>query len=146
MTYTLSIGVISEGTLNPQDLACACLPLVENIPDFPAALLTELKGVANGSLEDDDSMILADVWDTLSEHVPAYCYFGPIEGDGACIGVWPDWYAIDMDERDGEILRVSDLSDTDDWGGSFALLVNDHGNVTLYERDGDDWHEVWSVV
>lgn len=65
------------------------------------------------------------------------------EHDGACFGVWA--YVPD----DGEIPRVDDPSalDTLPRDTSEALYVNDHGNVTLYARNGRaEWRSVWSVV
>jgi hypothetical protein len=44
---------------------------------------------------------------------------------------------------DGEILRVDDLADVpSDWRGP-VLLVNDHGNATLYDAAGT---EIWGIV
>ena len=100
---------------------------------------------------------LESVDEMLSEYVPPLCYFGTAEGDGACFGFWLECDAIERakDEPE-EYALVSDTSELQDGTEPFALLINDHGNVTLYAREilsedptvygSENLAEVWSVV
>ena len=64
-------------------------------------------------------------------------------GDGADYGFWVSWDSIEDAQHDGELLRVSDISEVPDDHTGSVLLVNDHGNATLYDSDGN---ELWAVV
>jgi hypothetical protein len=136
---TLSIGSISHGTLRAQDLA-------EAIADALATqgykesdiLMRELRGVASGNVEDDGE-IISDGIDALQEFAPMFCYVGMHQGDGSDLGVWPDHDAIESAIADGDAIKIDDLSDLDNLaiselcGANVAILVNDHGNMTVYE-------------
>ncbi len=76
---------------------------------------------------------------------PPFCTFGAHEGDGADFGWWPCVSWLEDNVTDGEVLKVSDLSEVPDHWGQYVMLVNDHGNVTLY-APAREWQEVWSVV
>lgn len=151
MTYTLPIGSISHGTLRPSDLADALLPLAEAAGLGPAPL-RELADVIDTDGECADAAeIISDVMDDLQEFAPAYCYVGFHVGDGSDLGVWPDWNAIESAVHDGEILKIADLADLDDLpaddrGYELALLVNDHGNASLYPLRLTAGDSVWAVV
>jgi hypothetical protein len=76
----------------------------------------------------------------LCEDIP-YCYFGASEGDGSDYGFW-----ISLHDYDFEGLKVSDLSEIpDDYEGEF-LVINDHGNTSLYNRWNGENTNVWSIV
>jgi hypothetical protein len=83
----------------------------------------------------------------LDEHCPPYCYWGSIEGDGACIGVWVSIDSLMEDESCGEICRMEKV---EDGYRGFIVDVSDHGNVTLIERRpfGHGYKDVvlWAVV
>lgn len=53
---------------------------------------------------------------------------------------------IEMLERQGEILKVSDLSEVSGAIPEYILLVNDHGNMSLYAMRAGELTELWSVV
>ena len=168
---TLRLGEISSGTLNPKDLVPSYLwelkrlrltkPERKAVEDVERA--SEAEGYYDGNGEDgsadpvEDMVALGDI---LDAHTPPFAYFGSIEGDGACIGVWPSHESIDDAISEGEILRVSDRgwkcgdeeNDTqynhchkipEGLGWRYRLVINDHGNMTLYTRNG---REVWGVV
>lgn len=153
-------GSISTGTLNNIDLLPACLFALEDLDQVSATRfnseLIELGfshsqcGVAFGEADewpidpDSDEIleIIDDICDTLNNFAGEYCYFGAHTGNGSDIGFWINWEAIEDAEHDGDLLRVSDLSDSDGFEGEYILLVNDHGNASLYCGET----ELWSVV
>lgn len=91
----------------------------------------------------------------LENHVPDYCYFGTLEGDGACFGVWPSIDSLEEECRNGQVykdnhFKVVKINAGDSFPSTahaeYVMSVTDHGNVTLYRRSGKRWIEVWSVV
>jgi len=99
---------------------------------------------------DDDSEIwdteeasydLDALFDILDAHSLPYFYFGANDGDGADYG----WWLSDMDGAyDG--LRLSDLSEMPKGYSGEAVVVNDHGNMTLYSVSRGRPREIWAVV
>lgn len=162
---TLPLGTISEGTLRPEDLIPAYLSALEGLRLTKAERATvrlaqrECKRYASPvsnnsvySLEFDDLDLVGDLTAILESHVPDYAYFGTLEGDGACFGVWANIELLEEDARDATVIKTdgpptrvsalpSGLRARTHW-----MSVSDHGNVTLYRRAGNRWIEVWSVV
>jgi hypothetical protein len=160
------IGTVSHGTMRPEDLIPAFLDVAERlrltredrkaVREIRAAWEAE-QFFNNG--EDEDA--LNSLFDILDRCAPPYCYFGALEGDGADYGFWISMDSIDEAVRDGDILRkylASNGPDLMSNGGStwnsnedapdgltyrYLLTISDHGNMTLYYRNG---HEVWGVV
>jgi hypothetical protein len=131
-SYKPSIGSISHGTLRTPDL-------IEAFADELDRIETDRKDVAEAravltlinagwTIENDMSDAMSDLiialQDALSEHAPAFCYFGANEGDGSDFGFWPSMDAID------ELPRISDPSEADEHDE--CAFVNDHGNVSIY--------------
>lgn len=86
-----------------------------------------------------------DLWNSLDEFAPAYCYFGSHPGDGADYGFWPV-EDLQQSVKDNDGLCVSDLADVpEDFSGE-VLEVNDHGNATLFAADHGKLTELWSAV
>lgn len=141
-----TFGSISSGTMRTEDL----------IPAF-AAELDYLGGCTRGErklineanrLTDYESLAASDILDelfiALDERAPAYGYFGSHEGDGADYGFWLSGDFPANDAFDG--LKVSDTSEVPaDYTGE-VLVVNDHGNMTLYAATHGKLREVWGVV
>jgi hypothetical protein len=148
----LSLGSISHGTLKSEDLACAIADALASVGHAESELLMrELRGVANGNVEDGGE-IVSDGIDAMQEHCPAYCYAGMHEGDGSDLGIWFDHNAFEEACRDGEILKVSDLSELDDMdkesivSHNYIAHVSDHGNVTLYGIHVTVTAPIWAIV
>jgi hypothetical protein len=153
MTYTLSIGSVSSGTLRSEDLLDAFARELRQIAkheDHPGNkagiedLLSEIDAIEDYDTDEADDLV-DDCIDYLNEYCPPYCYFGANEGDGADFGCWP----MDIYDIQQEMFTVSDPSELDDldYDETEALHVNDHGNVTLYARGAAGrWYEVWSIV
>jgi hypothetical protein len=134
MSDYLKLGSISRGTLRPQDLASAILDAAAGFP-LDVNLREDLAAIAadEGRDEEWDSEVINDGIDALEEWAPPYCFVGFHEGDGSDLGVWPAIESLEDDARYGdEVIKVDDLAGIDGRVPRFAMLVNDHGNVTLY--------------
>lgn len=92
--------------------------------------------------QDTADAILDELFDALNDYAPPYFYFGANEGDGEDYGFWLSPSL--PQEFDG--LKLSDLADIpDDYSGS-ALVINDHGNMSLYTVTDGKTSEVWAIV
>jgi hypothetical protein len=130
------IGSVSSGTMREVDL----------IPDF----IDELKyrgakrlaakyqrewlamldddGDLKPECQEDASWLLnEDLFEKLNEDLPPYVYFGSHPGDGADYGYWVDIDAAQEQANDD----------------GCRLEVNDHGNATLFYRNGK---VAWAIV
>lgn len=159
------IGSISHGTMREEDL----------IPDFTANLYHSAKvSKANGHFHtigdvaaktrkahvalvraietriesdgyyesEDAGYDMESLFDALQAYAGPYFYFGAHPGDGSDYGYWlsEDF----QDDFDG--LKVSDLSEVPNKYRGEVLLVNDHGNTSLYIKTSRAMSEVWAVV
>jgi len=80
---------------------------------------------------------------SLNEYAAPYFYFGSHPGDGSDYGFW---LSEDMEnEFDG--LKVEDLSEVPkDYAGE-VIVINDHGNMSLYHKARTQKpREIWAVV
>jgi hypothetical protein len=175
---TLSLGTISEGTLRPEDLIPAYISVVEDLRLTKAerAELTGIKRRVRIYERDDDWTLeqadfdLDELTAIIENHLPDYAYFGSLEGDGACFGIWPSIESLqenaverqryldpnDPRGHDASVLKIdagdpfpkAKLNSRDSYGRGFdhVMTVTDHGNVTLYRRSGNRWREVWAIV
>jgi len=84
--------------------------------------------------------MLEELFEALNELALAYTYFGPGEGDGASFGFWLSQDSIDEAIADGEITKYNDY--LPEGAKGYSLVVNDHGNMSLYEGQA----EVWAIV
>lgn len=145
---TLSIGSISHGTMRPEDLYDSFLSELRAIAPRRAAKLEKEHAAAVRECGEDDALseTVNELFDTLGEYCPPYCYFGAHEGDGSDYGVWVSWDSLEDDCRYGEVLKVSDTSEIPRGYTGMVLHVNDHGNATLYRYSRGRGREVWAVV
>jgi len=147
------IGSVSHGTLIPADLAEAFYHEADAIGghiDFGSLearnswwdRLGEIGDTLyphdDGSMCDDEETVsecVDELQDLLSEIAPPYMYFGAHEGDGSDFGFWPDWNSLE------ELPKYDEIPDTlpdDDF-----VVINDHGNVSVYGADGK---LIWDCV
>ena len=122
------IGPISEGTLKLEDLIIRVFEFLNKEECL--------------DLDDLDYEVKIELYEYLveciEEHCPPFTYFGSTEGDGACIGIWPHWEAIEEGILEGQITKTD--SDYPDQGA--YLVVNDHGNTTLIIDGKIQWEIV----
>ena len=138
---TLEIGTISHGTHRAADLASSIFPILKNcVGDENSKLLDDLLEIMTYSRDsDEDHETIQEAIETLQEYAPPFTYVGTHEGDGSDLGCWPDTEAMRTAIHDKEAVAISDLSDIDKLSFSdlsesrYAILTNDHGNVTVYE-------------
>jgi hypothetical protein len=91
---------------------------------------------------DDADYDMDSLIDALNEYAPAHFFFGTHPGDGSDFGYWlSDGFADDFDG-----LKVSDTSEVPRGYSGEVLLVNDHGNMTLYAYSRGRGREVWAIV
>ena len=111
---------------------------------------------------------IAALEDALEAYAAPYFYFGSHPRDGADYGFWlseswdEDFIEVDSDgdarirathravvfdkeHADGPIL-VSGTEDIPAWYRGEVAVVNDHGNVTLYNKTARKLTEIWGVV
>ena len=103
-------------------------------------------------------------------YTPDYCYLGMNIGcgltvgrigafkrvsgnDGASFGVWPEpqlFEDLTQGGYDGYVYRstvyTNSVEEHVPAEYSHYLAVNDHGNCTLWARNGDTWRECWAIV
>lgn len=136
---TLAIGIVSEGTLRPEDIGNALawdLGRLRLSRD-DRALVRSWDRVEDFESEEADELVAA-MEDAMQRYCPPFAYYGASEGDGACFGVW----AITDDDE----LPRYDVGESPRNSGD-CYEVSDHGNVSCGYRDGRGvWHEYWSVV
>lgn len=91
---------------------------------------------------DDATYDLESLFDALNDYCLPYFYFGAHPGDGADYGYWlSEGFTDDFDG-----LKVSDLSEVPTGYTGEVLVVNDHGNCSLYAYSRGRGREVWAVV
>lgn len=142
------IGSVSSGTMRPSDLLDRFADELEGLillngdhfsrpENFSERdRLNNLVGECHDALsaestDDDHARDLVDkLFDALEMFAPAYCYFGAHPDDGADYGFWPDMDAIN------DLPSVDDPAGVDEMGED-CKSVNDHGNLTVYDADGN---------
>lgn len=163
----LPIGEFSSGTLRPEDVVPALLDLASAVRLSRADRFAVRRLGAEFAAWEDRPDRFPDfdpieVWDELDlllgNYAPDYARFGSLEGDGACLGVWPLVDEAAEEARRFARGRGSEVAPSREaaeaaWRNReadrpwLALEVNDHGNATLFRRIGPGrWREVWSVV
>lgn len=153
---TLSIGSVSMGTTRTENLlpafldACLLLRLDKSELETVRHISAETEGI--GEVEDGTEIesYIEDLLDILNNHCPDFCYFGANEGDGADFGCWISSEVPFHGDPTDEIAKGGDLPPTKSVKQDYFLLVNDHGNCTLYRKQragrGYKWRECWSLV
>ena len=147
------IGSVSSGTMRPEDLILTFLFELsyqrKHGPRVSRATRKAHTAILNVRRTDPDywdseqpGWDLEELFDALGEYAGPYFYFGAHPGDGADYGYW----LSEGFDQDFDGLKVSDTSEIPpDYRGE-VLVVNDHGNCTLYVKTARTLREVWAVV
>lgn len=143
-----NVGSVSSGTMRPEDLLPVLIDTLEVQSPLHQAdrrLLREIKQAMRAPDYFESDTVSEDVdalFDALNNYAPEGFYFGAHPGDGADYGFWlSESFAEDFDG-----LQVSDLSEVPTGYNGQVLLVNDHGNMSLYSYSRGRGRELWAVV
>ena len=158
------IGSISSGTMDERDLIPIFIFTLRELGHNDGGLdEIEERIEREGYYDSEDAIYDLNeyLWEALNEHSPPFCYFGSHPGDGVDYGFWPFedlLLGYDTDDYYEDVLRVADLSEVPNDATGYVLLVNDHGNATLYEveiptipkpgfrKASENLREIWSIV
>lgn len=156
------LGEISSGTHRLADLVPRFAEVLENLArkngviDRHVDLLSRAKWtyqvLARLGLMDWDNEDAVATYDELVEALddfsPRYSHFGARYDDFASFGFWlDDIECIKADVTDlMKGMVVSDLSEVPKRFNGEVLLINNHGNVSLYVSARGKLHCIWSVV
>jgi len=142
-----SIGTVSHATMRPEDLIRRFISELDYIK-LDRTTRNEVRAIQKDSRKEgyydteDCHYDLERLFDILDSVALPYFYFGSHPGDGSDYGFWLSEDAIE--EFDG--LKVSDLSEIPAGHTGEVMLVNDHGNVSLYACNNGKVKAVWEVV
>lgn len=162
----LSIGSLSEGTLRDEDIWDALVGALEEVDPRRAK---EMQAAWDGDLNSPSELLHETLYPCLEEYLPPFCYLGSADGDGASIGVWVSSDGLQEAIREGDVFPSRPCDACRGTGGwirdsrrsvtcrncrgdgveptpvkaHYRLAVSDHGNMTLYYRNG---RVVWSLV
>ena len=145
------IGSVSSATMRTEDLIPSFLweaDLLRLTKDERKAIRgiqsrVDRAGSDDAYWQDEvSSFDLEELFDILGAHSLPYFSFGAHEGDGADYG----WWLSESFEDDFDGLRVSDLSEVPGGHSGEVLLVNDHGNMSLYVFSRGRRRELWGIV
>ena len=144
------IGSVSEATLKTEDLIDTFSYTLKQIMTTRnkehRKLVKEAEAIEDfGS--DDAHGILEELFDALESYALPYFYFGASEGDGASFGYWLSEDALRDAVYEKNVLKIDDWNEVPkDYRGE-VLIVNDHGNMSLYYRNSKgNYREIWAIV
>lgn len=152
---TLPIGPVSEGTHRAADLIPRFMAAADTLklhPEHRGAIIPIKTRIAIGMFMMDD---LEELTLILEDYVAPFTYFGTPAGDGASFGVWIEYGELqeaenDNLERTDTLIDMAARKKAGETIPDYNVVVNERGNMTLYERrrhgKGYRWVEVWSVV
>ena len=165
MQTHFDIGSISEGTLKTEDIGNNLIWHMDrlDLDNTDLVLFKKLKKEFSEEIEhleeseEEYSEKLENIFDEIKEiadnYTPDYCYLGMHQDDGADFGVWVVSELFEDTRQgsyDGMVYRstvhTNGVDEPVPEEYSHYLAVNDHGNCTLWSRDGDSWKECWAIV
>lgn len=150
----IPLGTVSHATLRPEDLIPTYISFLQRFMPADAKRRGNLEEIEKRvtlaeSGEDVEAYYrsedcghdLEELTEMMEELAPAFVYFGVSPGDSSDFGFWVDHEEIDEAAASGDLLKLGDLSDLDHraeeleqgWNYAKCMIVNDHGNCTLYD-------------
>jgi hypothetical protein len=171
MQTHFDIGTISEGTLKTEDIGNNLIWHMDRLDldkndlntfnklkkEFSEALEyisdKAIKNVVAGANPEALDYIFDEIKEIADNYTPDYCYLGMHAGDGADFGVWVVSELFEDTTQggyDGMVYRstvhTNGVDEPVPAEYTHYLAVNDHGNCTLWSRNGEAWNECWSIV
>jgi len=144
----MNIGSVSAGTMRKEDLIPCFLEELNNQEVLSKEHQELVSGIGKRMVDEEyysseeSDYDLEDLFEALDAYCLPYFYFGGHPGDGADYGYW---LMEDM-VRFFEGLKVGDLSEVPEGYEGEVLLINDHGNMSLYEYGDGEARVIWEVV
>lgn len=150
------LGAIIGGTHRLADLVPCFAEVLEKLArkngviDRHAELLSRARQIIRDKNWDgEDAFAVHDeLVEALDDYAPPYARFSAHEGDGASFGFWLDDIesikVVITDLMSGMV--VGDLSEVPESFNGEVLVINDHGNVSLYVSARGKFRCIWSVV
>jgi hypothetical protein len=151
MKRHINMGSVISGTMRPEDLIPAFVAELEGQKPLKREHKKLIKEIdkrsrfasdSNYLTQGDAELDLGDLFDALNKYCAPYFYFGAHPGDGSDYGYW----LSDSFEYDFDGLKVNGLEDVPKGYSGEVLVVNDHGNMTLYSYSRGRKHEIWGIV
>lgn len=150
------LGEISSGTLRNEDLVPRFAEVLGNLArknrvlKWHRPILSRARQIIRDKNWDGEDAVAVhdELVEALDDFSPPYARFGTHEGDGASFGFWLD----DIDQIAVVItdlmsgMVVGDLSEVPERFNGEVLLINDHGNASLYVSARGKLRCIWSVV
>ncbi len=160
--FNVKIGTVISGTHRTLDLIAAYHAVMlsnddlqheydDQLWDDVSALIRVIGGLKGDSDDGKAEEALSEtsyaidlvdrLGDQLQEVAPIYCFFGTHRGNGSDYGFWVDQDELDEAISD-DVIKTGDSCPDDLLAGDLFLVVNDHGNMTLWQGE----EIIWSVV
>jgi hypothetical protein len=132
-------GIVSHGTTDPKELVVRFMEVLDDQKKRSAQHVKLTRDIIRrwGTKEYFESEVMKrDVEllvEALNDYAPDYFFFGSHPNNQSDYGYWlcEDWEM--MMEDDGGV-KVYDLDEVPPDHHGPVALVNDHGNVTMYQR------------
>ena len=138
-------GSISEGTMRREDLIPCFISELRYLGHKSGTLTSIERAERRDGYYDSESSCY-DLYDRLfnmlQEHAPEFAYFGAHPGGGSDYGFW----LSESFEEEFDGLKVADTADIPAGYRGYVLHVNDHGNMTLYNKTSRKLTEIWGIV
>ena len=144
-----NMGSVSHGTHREEDLIPEFIWTLEHQKPCMRKHRKMIAGIKSRMEEEgyydgnDAAEDVQELFDALDAYALPYFYFGAHPGDGSDFGFW----LSENFEEDFDGPKVSASSELPKGFAGEYLVVNNHGNVTLYVK-GRNGHvrEIWGVV
>jgi hypothetical protein len=150
------LGAIIGGTHRLADLVPCFAEVLEKLArkngmlEWQQPILSRARQIIRDKNWDGEDAVAVhdELVEALDDFSPPYARFGTHEGDGASFGFWLD----DIDQIAVVItdlmsgMVVGDLSEVPERFNGEVLVINDHGNASLYVSARGKLRCIWSIV
>jgi len=143
------IGAISTGTLQPFDLCHRFIPEVRRLRRGRLPLDAYHIFEAAKRAKQRYHPLWGELLDLLTQQLEGEALPGTYFGSGQCpddLGFWIDHDMLTSLQHDGDLAVVQDLADVPKAAKGLYMLMNDHGNTSLYYFRRGRGRLLWAVV